>query len=120
MSLSLLSLYMSSPTVVFVEWRLLHVLRPCPFVVSSDSGKCLVTTFAVRPGHNANCLFLIAIWFGGESHLCMVVADKLRLCLEFVGICNSLGWGRLLGKELHWQAVAKECLSIIVLYVFYN
>ncbi len=30
------------------------------FVVFSDSGKCLVTAFAVRPGHNANCLFFIA------------------------------------------------------------
>ncbi len=30
------------------------------FVVSSNSGKCLVTAFDVRPGRDANCLFLIA------------------------------------------------------------
>jgi hypothetical protein len=32
-------------------------VQPCPFVISSNSGKSLVT---VRPSHNAICLFLIA------------------------------------------------------------
>jgi hypothetical protein len=50
----------------------------------------------------------------------MVVADKLGLHLEFGDVCNSLGWGRSLGKELRWQAVTKDCLSIIVLYMFYE
>ena len=57
---------MSSPLlssvadVVFVDRNPLHVFRPCPLCVSSDSGKCLVTALAVRPGHNAICLFLMA------------------------------------------------------------
>ncbi len=50
----------------------------------------------------------------------MVVADKLRLSLELIDVCNGLGWGRLLRKELRWQAVAKDCLGIIVLHVFYE
>jgi hypothetical protein len=40
--------------------------------------------------------------------------------IELVDICNSLGWGSLLGKELCWWAVVKDCLSIIVLHVFYE
>jgi hypothetical protein len=51
----------------------------------------------------------------------MVVGDKLRLHLEFlVDVCNRLSWGRSLGKELNWQAVSKDCLGIIVLYVVYE
>jgi hypothetical protein len=57
---SLLSPYISSPSVFFVERRLFRVLRPCPSVVSSDFEKCLVTAFAVKPGQDKNCIFFIA------------------------------------------------------------
>ncbi len=43
-----------------VNLNLLLILRPCPFNVSSLSGECLATAFVVSPGHDANCLFLIA------------------------------------------------------------
>ncbi len=57
-------------------------------------------------------------WLGGESHRCMVVADNLRLSLELVDVCYSLGWGSLLGTELCWQAVAKYCLGFLFCMCF--
>ncbi len=47
--------------VVLVNRRLLLIFLPCPLCVSSDSRKCFMTASAMRPGHNANCLFLIAV-----------------------------------------------------------
>ncbi len=40
------------------------------------------------------------------------------MSLEVVDVCNSLGWGRSLGKELCWRAVTMDCLVIIVWHVF--
>jgi hypothetical protein len=58
-TMSLLFL-VSVADIVFVDGKPLSALCPCPLCVSSNSGKCLVTVSAVRPGHDANCLFLIA------------------------------------------------------------
>ncbi len=54
----------SSPLVwgvPFVDRNPLLVFRPWPFDVSSDSGKFLLTVSHVRPGHDAYCLFFIAL-----------------------------------------------------------
>ena len=55
--------------ICFVDRSPLLVLRAWPLIVSSDSGKCLVTASVVRPGHDANCLFFttfIQVGFVGK------------------------------------------------------
>ena len=49
----------------FVDRSPLLVLRSWHLRVSLDSGKCLLTASHVRPGHNAWCLFLIALSHDG-------------------------------------------------------
>ena len=51
--------------VAYVNRNPLVVLRPWPFNVSSDSGKFLLTASHVRPGHDAYCLFLMALSHDG-------------------------------------------------------
>jgi hypothetical protein len=51
--------------VAFVDRNPLLVLRPWRFNVSSDSGKFLLTASHVRPGHDAYCLFLMALSHDG-------------------------------------------------------
>ncbi len=56
------SMFSLSATVgCFVERRPLRVFLPCPFNVSSDSGKCFLTASAVSPGHDAYCLLMMAL-----------------------------------------------------------
>ncbi len=120
--LSLLSLYMLSLAVFFVERRPFCVF--CHFLLSSlQLSEMLSYCFCceARP----QCKLPVfdchdPCWLVGESCCCVVVADKLRLHLELVDVCNSLGWRRLLRKELRWQAAAKNCLRIIVLHMFYE
>ncbi len=50
---------------VLVERSLLLVFRPCPFIVSSLSGKYFAVALTVRPGHDAYCLFFIALIHDG-------------------------------------------------------
>jgi hypothetical protein len=110
-SLSWFSLYMSSLAVVFVEQRLLPFLWSCPFAVSSNSRKCLVTAFGCEAWPQCKLPVFDCrnpCWLGGKSHQCMVVADKLRLHCELVDICNSLGWGRLLGEGMPLAGGHKE------------
>ena len=47
--------------VFLVDLNPLGVRRPCPLFVSSESGKWRRTASKVSPGHDANCLFLIAL-----------------------------------------------------------
>ncbi len=41
------------PLLAFWAW---------PLIVSLDSGKCFAMALGVSPGHNANCLFLAALY----------------------------------------------------------
>ncbi len=41
------------PLLAFWDW---------PMIVSLDLGKCLAMALGVSPGHNANCLFLTALY----------------------------------------------------------
>jgi hypothetical protein len=43
------------------RWPLLAFQAWC-LIVSLDLGKCLATALEVSPGHDANCLFLIALY----------------------------------------------------------
>ncbi len=61
--MSLLSLSLLAG--VLVEQSQLLVLRPCPFIVSLLSGKYFATALTVRPGHDAYCLFFIALIHDG-------------------------------------------------------
>jgi len=50
---------------VLVERSPLLVFCPCHFIDSSLSGKYFATALTVRPGHDAYCLFFIALIHDG-------------------------------------------------------
>ena len=55
----------SLSTSVLVEPSLLLAFHPCPFIVSLLLGKYFTTAWTVRPGHDAYCLFFIALIHDG-------------------------------------------------------
>jgi hypothetical protein len=70
---------MSFVADIFDDCRPLLILRPWPFEVSSDSGKCLLVASHVRPGQDGYCLCFDCLeprWFGWESCCRVVVSHK--------------------------------------------
>ncbi len=51
--------------VIFVDRNPLRIFLLWPLCVSFDSGQCLSTALAVRPGQDTNCFFLIAFSHAG-------------------------------------------------------
>jgi len=79
-SLGMLNWKSSSLSIVsfslgFVDLNLLGVFLPWPWWVLSDSGKCRHTASTDSPGHNAYCLFLMAVIHCGFG---VQISDELR------------------------------------------